>query len=82
MNAALQAKRVEYEAYMDRWRAGGRPVASYACPTCTAEIEVPRPSRAGEVWDSLMTCPECGAVHFKVVPAHGPVEVREFEGAA
>lgn len=70
----------KYQAYIAKIRAHGHPLASFECPACTQILETERPYLDGnEKWDSWGTCPYCESIFFKVVPAHGPVEIKLIE---
>jgi hypothetical protein len=55
-------------AYVERWKASGKRTQILVTPCCSADLEVPSQDRNdGQQWDSLMTCPHCGALFMKIV---------------
>lgn len=64
----------QYTAYIARLKKRGDKLASYRCPHCREQIEAPAPPR-GQKWDSMVECPHCGNLHFKIVSANRRVEV-------
>lgn len=62
----------KYEAYFARLKKNGDKLSAYRCPYCTKEIETLVPPR-GDQYDSLVECPHCGEIHFKVVDDRGHV---------
>ncbi|TBV76844.1 hypothetical protein [Pseudoxanthomonas winnipegensis] len=67
----LLALRAKHDAYMARWKQEGKPFLAYEAPCCGTLLETTAPSEAllGQVWDSLCTCPNCGALFLKWVDA-------------
>jgi len=54
--------------YVERWKASGKRTLIMKTPCCDADLEVPSQDRDdGQQWDSLMTCPHCGALFMKIV---------------
>lgn len=57
-----------HTAYVARWKASGKRTQILVTPCCNKDLEVPSQDRDdGQQWDSLMTCPHCGALFMKVV---------------
>lgn len=56
----------QHDDYISRLRARGATILSYKAPCCGESIETNVPE-TGKTWDSLVTCPNCGANHMKVV---------------
>lgn len=54
----------QYQNYIDRLQSMGKQIATYKCPTCQSEIKT-QAAPAGEVWDTLSTCPHCDSLHLK-----------------
>ncbi len=67
--AATRLQR-EYAAYMAEVRAEGKPVVEFLPPCGCETVETEAPPKGGE-WDSMMTCPHCTAVFYKVVNDSG-----------
>lgn len=67
----LSALRAKHDAYMARWKSQGKPFLAFETPCCGTPLETTAPSAAvpGQVWDSLCTCPNCGALFIKWVRA-------------
>ncbi len=65
---SLERMRLEHEAWIANWKASGRNARGYSAPCCHRRIETAAPSN-GETWDSFVTCPHCGSLHFKFVTA-------------
>lgn len=65
----------EYDAYIARLKNKGVKLVAYPCPACREKIETLVPPK-GRKHDSLVQCPHCEEMHFKVVGAGGRVEVR------
>lgn len=78
------AKQVTGSSYT-RWRARqkqkGAPMRVYCCPHCKGDIETLVPPE-GQVYDSMVSCPHCARMHFKVVSAEGEVTTGTGEDAA
>ncbi|HEK3481494.1 TPA: hypothetical protein SMW11_003292 [Pseudomonas aeruginosa] len=55
----------KYTEYTNRLKAQGAQFLAFDCPRCGFEIETERPPQ-GELWDTLSSCPHCGALFFKV----------------
>ncbi|AXA83682.1 hypothetical protein DCD74_02340 [Lysobacter oculi] len=79
--AQLKRMKVEFEAYMKKAKANGSHVLTYTRPCGCGQIETLAPKAFGHVWDSLTTCPDCGALYFKVI-THDRVLVRSEAGGA
>lgn len=71
----------DYQAFIQRYKAAGKPLAAYNCPVCDFQIETPKP-KPGDVYDSLTLCPECDRVHYKVVNSDGQVSAQPMYGGA
>lgn len=59
-----------HRAYIKRVKAEGFATLASALPCCALELEFPLPP-AGQTWDSLIECPDCRTVLFKVATAEG-----------
>ena len=70
---------VEYDEWLERMKAAGKPLTSYRCPNdeCGGDIHALIPPE-GDVYDSLVKCPHCGIYHFKVVKSDGSVDLSDF----
>jgi hypothetical protein len=68
----------EHLAYMARVRAHGGRILAYRPPCCNTETETKAPVDDDDVWDSLTTCPHCGALGMKIV-TRNTVEIRLLE---
>ena len=77
----LAKMRKDFNAFMAKARADGRHILTYKLPCGCGDIETLAPTFKSHVWDSLTTCPHCGALHFKVV-THDKVRVRSTPGGA
>lgn len=55
----------EYDAYIARLETSGVPLVPYTVPCCGGALKS-RLAPAGTTWDSLHTCPYCGALGWKV----------------
>lgn len=65
----------QYTVYIARLKKSGAKLIAYPCPACREEIETLVPPK-GRKYDSLVQCPHCEEMHFKVVGAGGRVEGR------
>lgn len=61
-----------YNEHTDRLKASGAKLTSYPCPACHGTIETIQPP-GGQVYDSIVDCPHCEKMHFKVVFSDGLV---------
>lgn len=68
----LTTLRENHEQLLARYREAGQRLTSYACPTCEQQIETLVPD-SPQIFDTMMTCPFCGDLHFKIVYASGRV---------
>lgn len=66
-----------YEEWLAKAKADGLRLSRYQCPSCGVDIETPTPACKRESYDSMMLCPHCGELHFKIAHANGTLEVRE-----
>ena len=57
------------------------PLASYCCPACDYLIKTHRPA-AGDVYDTMTTCPNCEELYFMCVQSNGKVTLIHFGSAA
>lgn len=55
-----------YLQYFEKIRKTDARILSYSCPRCKASIETRVPSNKEESWNSLVVCPHCEELHFKV----------------
>lgn len=55
-----------YAQWVDSHMKAGTPMVKYLCPRCGGEIMTLKPV-AGEIWDSVATCPHCYAAHSRTV---------------
>lgn len=75
MSVRQQDLLARYNECIARRKARGELLASYLCPGCFGEIECSIP-KFGQVYDSIVECPHCEKMHFKVVHHDGLVETR------
>jgi hypothetical protein len=66
----------EYFDYIAKWKSSGGRTLFLTTPCCEKKIEVGAPMDTESVWDSVMECPHCGELMFKIVTyseatAHG-----------
>lgn len=62
----------KHRDYMVRCRAAGDRIGVYKCPDCDGDIETILPKRGSTmVYDSLMTCPHCGKLHWMSATSKG-----------
>jgi len=64
----------KHEAWLKRVKAAGRSLVGYACPVCTCHIDSLLPD-PGDIYSTMVSCPNCGELHFRVVRANGAVIV-------
>lgn len=64
-NAPQPTLKEWYAAHIVRLRAEGKPLLTYACPCCDEAIDIQRPG-VGEIWDSMIICPHCDDMHFRI----------------
>lgn len=64
-----------HNEHIARLKQNGVRLAEYACPSCGMTIEVIMPAR-GQVYDSMVECPHCEKMHFKIVDDSGSVETH------
>lgn len=50
--------------YMARYKGHRQPLVT---PCCQFDLVVSAPTDAGDQWDSLVECPNCGEMFMKVV---------------
>jgi hypothetical protein len=72
MSTPNQELLARYNKHIEVRKARGERLASYKCPSCEGTIECSIPAR-GQIYDSLVECPHCGKMHFKVVYDDGDV---------
>lgn len=60
-----------HTAYIARCKADGDPTLTYNTPCCGQQLEDRVPSKADWKWDSLVSCPFCGALFMKVARHDG-----------
>ncbi len=65
-----------YAAWVASMRAAGIRLIAYKPPCGCPALETNLPPK-GQVWDSLVTCPGCAALHMKIT-RHNHVEVHVF----
>lgn len=81
-NQDLSDMRARHDDYIARVKATGKSVVTFSAPCCGKDIET-LASLKGERWDSVSTCPQCGALYIKItegaaVTAH--VNFRRRQG--
>lgn len=65
---------IRYQTWLEKMKDAGRPLVGYECPGCQGEIHSPWPV-AGDTYSTMVSCPFCYALHFRVVRADGTVIV-------
>lgn len=55
------------------------PLLHYSCPDCCVSLLALQPPEDGEPWDSVVTCPHCLGMHFRLTSFDGEVEVWSLE---
>jgi len=70
--------RSEHDSYLAHWKAAGKPTLTATMPCCRNALEVAAPP-SGRTWDSLITCPHCGALAMQVV-TRDHVTMRRLPG--
>ena len=68
MGTNLPELKRKHDAYNTRLKARGVALLTYTVPCCGGQLEG-RPASPGEVWDTLATCPLCGALYVKISTA-------------
>lgn len=61
----------KHNAYIARCKANGAPTQTYNTPCCSRELEDRVPPEGEGPWDSLVTCPYCGDLFWKVAHHDG-----------
>ena len=61
-----QSLKQQHESYINRVKSNGVRTTTYTVPCCRQEVE-DRAAPDGEVWDSMMICPHCNALLWKVM---------------
>jgi hypothetical protein len=54
--------------YIAKAKAKGMKTLTFRTPCCEKDVE-DRAAPAGEKWDTLATCPHCGAMYMKISTA-------------
>lgn len=67
MTKELKDLLARHKQYIAAWGAAGGRVRRLELPCCKGELDIPAPHKGERQWDSLMTCPHCGATVMKVV---------------
>lgn len=60
-------------AYCEKKEKNGEKVAEYECPCCESKLKSVIPNEKGDVWDTAVTCYECGETIFIVKTIDGIV---------
>lgn len=61
----LLTLREVYISHIERLRKDDKPLLEHSCPHCTQTVITQRPG-AGEIWDSMRSCPYCDGMYFYV----------------
>lgn len=61
----MKTLKQRHEEYIARLKAKGRKTLTFVAPCCGETIE-DIAAGEGETWDTLSTCPHCGALYMKV----------------
>lgn len=77
--SALEIER--YETHTEALRSQGLPLAAYSCPACAEQLHslVPRPDEDRD-YTSMVVCPYCDGLHFRVTCDDGSVYIRDEPG--
>lgn len=62
--------------YLDKVKFGGGSLSEYNCPDCGKVLLTHIPT-TDEIWDSFVTCYECGKLHFYIKTKNG-VEAKSL----
>lgn len=65
----------KYHHWMRRLAVDQVPTIAYPCPCCKEELLALQPPEGEEDWDSLVTCPYCEGIHYRVAQDTGHVKV-------
>lgn len=65
----------EMKEWVDRAIANGKTILRYECPNCRGELFAMQPPR-GEIYDSMVCCPSCLKLHFRITHSTGEIELR------
>lgn len=78
----LKRVRTQATAWLEKWKAAGKPTTHYVCPHCDKDIECTQPRAADcglkGYWDGMKTCTECGAIAFVITRVDGTTEARKL----
>lgn len=55
----------DYLKYVRRVEQNGRKLITFKCPDCRRVIKT-LPAPAGEIWDTISTCPHCERSFVKI----------------
>ncbi|MDF1691744.1 MAG: hypothetical protein P1U47_05200 [Zhongshania sp.] len=64
----------KYSHWLRCVKANQVPLLDYTCPDCKQELQALRPPEGEEPWDSVIECPHCQGLHFRVAHSQGAVE--------
>lgn len=64
----MQTLKQKHEEYIAKVKANGGKTLTFKAPCCGKEIE-DRAGVEGETWDTLASCPHCGALYVKITTA-------------
>ena len=70
----LEKLRAANDAYLARWKGGGRKTTQWKCQHCHASNEHAQPRKGDlgpgrDCWSSMMVCVHCGELNFvKIFP--------------
>lgn len=65
----MRKLKADYLTYIRRIKERGGSLISFKCPHCKFSIKT-LPAKAGEVWDTISTCPHCELSFIKIT--NGP----------
>lgn len=75
----MSLARKRYVEWLDRMRAQQKPLVSYRCPRCDAEIFALKPEDGERAYTSFVSCPDCGRLHHTTVHSDGRATLKTME---
>ena len=64
----MKTLKQKHEEYIAKVKADGGKTLTFKAPCCGQEIE-DLAGREGQTWDTLTSCPHCGAMFMKITTA-------------
>ncbi|CAA0103272.1 hypothetical protein [Zhongshania aliphaticivorans] len=65
----------KYNHLMRCAKAERVPLVPYLCPDCNADLLALQPPLEDDPWDSVVQCPHCLGLHFRLVSFDGEIGI-------